>query len=165
MPKGVYERNGSSTDATEAPQNEKDVVIPLEGSVDSLIREVEVTGNVVGLSDKAAALAFMEEPVRIFLHESTNPADEEFVFCSVNGEPALRSNPYLRRGSEYTIKRKHVNVLANARLTSYTQPFAGSNDTRGENILRPHVSMKYPFSVVEDRNPKGVSWLRSVLAK
>jgi hypothetical protein len=165
MPKGVYERNSNVVDATEAPQNEKDVIVPLEGSIDALVREVEVTGNVVGLSEKAASLAFMEEPVRIFLHETTNPTDELYVFCSVNGEPALRSNPYLKRGGEYTIKRKFVNVLANARMTSYSQPYAGTNDARSENILRPHVSMKYPFSVIEDQNPKGVSWLRSVMAK
>lgn len=129
-----------------------------------LIQEVEPTGDVYGLKTKAEALAFAEQKLTIYLHEPAGPNDEPVVFCAVNGEPALPNNPYLRRGMEHTLKRKHVEQLMRAQGVTYTQPFAAERDER-VNHLRPHRAMKYPFDVRHDpAGERGVAWRRQLMA-
>lgn len=161
MPRGVYERN-KEFEVTEAPQNHKDRDFSaLSGDV---IQEVEVTGDVYSLNDKAEKLKFLEEPVRVFLYEG-GKNDMPFVHLQVNGECALPGNdPRVMRGQEHTLKRKFVESLARMRSVSYSQPFAGIDAAR-ENVYRPQVSVQYPFSVIQDPNPKGGAWLKSIMGQ
>lgn len=163
MPKGVYVRNGNTTDVN-VQSTGPDVEIPVSGELkrEDLVQEIEVESNLASFNEKAAALAFLEEPVDIFLHESTNPNEEPVVFLQVSGEPAQPGNPYLIRGKNYTVKRKFVEQLIRAKTVSYTQPFAREVDDRA-NHMRPHVAMRYPFSVQYDPNPRGAKWLRELM--
>ena len=145
--------------------NLPDVNVPVSGAVsrdDVKIQEVETYSNMVDFNDKAAQLAFNEEPVTIHLHESTDPNAEPMVYCAVNGEGAQPGNPYLIRGRTYTLKRKFVGVLANARTVTYSQPYRDEGSERA-NMMRPHAAQRYPFSVIEDKNPKGVAWLKQLM--
>lgn len=160
MPRGVK---------TEVEVNQSynlpEVNVPVSGAVsrdDAKIQEIETYHNMAEFNDKAEMLKFMEEPVTIHLHESTDPAAEPMVYCAVNGEGVQPGNPYLIRGKTYTVKRKFVSVLANAKTVTYSQPFRDETSERA-NVLRPHAAQRYPFSVIEDKNPRGSKWLQQLM--
>lgn len=168
MPRGVYLREGKTTDVN-IQSTVADVEIPLEGSVnreDLQVREVEVHGDMVGFNDKARMLAFMEEPVDVFLHESSNPNDEPAVFLQVSGEPAQPHNPWLIRGRQYTLKRKFLAQLISAKSISYSQPFKNESASPEKvNFMRPQMGMRYPFSIVRDANPEGAKWISQMMGR
>lgn len=145
-----------------------DVKIPVTGNVsreDFKVDEIETDSLRVGdFNAHAEQLRFNEEPVTIFLHETTNPNEEQYVFCAVNCEYPIPGIPWLKRGQQYTIARKFVANLATARVTSYTQPFSRETNDRA-NYMRPHSAVRYPFSVIEDKNPLGGPWLRSLMGQ
>ena len=93
------------------------------------------------------------------MHDSNDANDVDLVMVSVNG-----NRQFLQRGNPQTIKRYFVERLARAKKTSYTQTI---DERLGEamNNLTPRHALKYPFSVVEDKNPKGGAWLRGILAE
>lgn len=147
-----------------------DVKIPVTGDLnrdDLHVQEVEVYANVKDLDEKAKALAFMEEPVTIHLHDSSDPNAEKFAFVSVNGEGPLAGGKgkWLARGMSHTIKRKFLDVLIRARTTSFTQPFKDETNEQRVNFLRPHSAMRFPFSVERDDNPQGHKWLRELMGR
>lgn len=115
-----------------------------------------------GGMDLAQRLAFMEEPVKIIVHESTDQNDPDpNPLLQVNGR-----NQYIIRGQEQVIKRKFVEVLARAKKTSYTQ--SQRHDPVTGNVyqsMNPRTALRYPFSVLEDKNPNGSAWLRKILAE
>lgn len=144
---------------------DKPLDIPVEGSISGIIRtdqQVEaVEGLTVaaGLDALAAALAFMEEPVDIMVHESTDPNAELIVDVYCNGVPQR-----FIRGQAQTVKRKFVEVLSRAKQTSI-QTETAAQDANGNvvNRINRHTALRYPFSIVFDANPNGRDWIKSVL--
>lgn len=121
-------------------------------------RDIEIVDRVIGM-DKLEAEKFMQEPVTVSVYETNDPNEPDVVYTAVNG----RTQHFLR-GQVQTVKRMFVEVLARAKKTTYTQDL----DYRmGEqmNAMRPHKALKYPFTVIEDKNPKGAEWLRNILAQ
>lgn len=106
--------------------------------------------------EKLELLAFMEEMVTVLVHESTNPNDEPIPEVWNDGV-AQR----FIRGQEQRVKRKYVEVLARAKMTSYKQ--VKLPDNRGYKNI-PQTALRYPFSVIED-SQKGKDWLKRVLAE
>lgn len=109
--------------------------------------------------EKMAMLAFMELPVTIHVHTSSDPAAEE-VFVVINGG----QREMFKRGETKTVKRKFVDILATRKLTSYTQRRVRGDDGVMQDVQVPHSSLKYPFSVIEDKHPRGADWLKAMLA-
>lgn len=111
------------------------------------------------ISKKDMELAFLEEPVEIFVHESTDPNAEPIVQTGCNGRTQL-----FVRGLNQIVKRKFVGVLAEAKKTSYTQQ--RYKDANGNDGIRnvPRTALLYPFSVVNDSNRAGADWLKKILA-
>lgn len=109
---------------------------------------------------KAEALAFMNESVEVLVHESTDQNAAPVVETWVNGRAQ-----FFVRGQPQTVKRMFVGALARAKQTSYTQQ--RYTDKNGNDAIRniQHTALRYPFSVVRDVNPRGVDWLKSVLAE
>ena len=143
-----------------------DFEIPVDGPISTkrnhFDTEIETVPSVEGAW--ANEMSFLEEPVEIFLHESSDPNEEPMVYININGEPAVPgSGGYLIRGRQYTIKRKFAQQLAQAKVTSFSQPF---KDAPGEqqNVMRPRTTQRYPFSVIRDDNPKGAKWLAGLMA-
>lgn len=103
--------------------------------------------------------AFMNEPVTIIVNPSQDPEDPKLVQVGVNGV-----NQFIPRGEPFTVKRKYVEVLARAKRTDFQQTL---DERLGEamNQLRSMHSLRYPFSVIEDRNRNGGAWLTAVLAE
>ena len=127
-------------------------------SIGSGKKETEVIDKVVP-GDNIEYEAFMHEPVTIMVHESTDENDVDLVQVLVNG-----SNAFFQRGQPTITKRYFVERLARAKRTSYSQNL---DERLGEamNNLKPRNALKYPFSVMEDSNPKGAAWLRQILAE
>lgn len=130
-------------------------------SIDSIgtgVKDNEVIDKVVA-GDNIAFEAFMHEPVTIMIHESTDENDVDLVQVWVNGAPS-----FFQRGQPTIAKRYVVERLARAKRTGYSQNL---DERLGEamNNLKPRHALKYPFSVIEDRNPKGGAWLRQILAE
>lgn len=154
------------------PRKETDVVaeltgqtvtteIPTEGKLDrsALRDDMEVIPNEVVMNDMAEALAFMEEPIKVIVHDSADLNAEPIVELNVNG-----INQYIIRGQEQVIKRKYVEVLARARRVA-TKTVTGVQGDRVVNQVSQHSAVRYPFSVIEDPNPRGRAWLKGLMER
>lgn len=111
----------------------------------------------MGFDDYARELAFMEEKVDVEMHESTDPnaSPIEDVYCQGVVQRFLR-------GHTQTVKRKYVQILANARPVSMRTEIKKEDD---DVINRVHKTsaLRYPFSVMRDDNPRGREWLKKAL--
>lgn len=103
-------------------------------------------------------LRFMEEPVTVHITESNDTNAEQTFPIWVNGKVE-----YFTEGKEKVVARKFAEGLAVAKRTSYRNVQKTKDD--GENSYQyiPKTGVRYPFSVVEDKNPKGRAWLEAVL--
>lgn len=104
-------------------------------------------------------LAFMEEELVVMVHESADPNSENPVTVGCNG--VFRQ---FFRGVPMKAKRKFVEclIVKQGRVTTPEYVNAGGERARA---IRQTSAHKYPFSVVEDRNPKGAEWLKRRLAE
>lgn len=104
---------------------------------------------------------FMEEKVLVEIPKSTNPNDDPYIPLGVNGviQPVLR-------GVQQWIKRKYLEVLVRAQPKTY-QTVEEFDHTTGYKTVRLTSTQgeKYPYRVLDDRNPKGMPWLRQILSE
>ena len=121
--------------------------------------DIEIVDRVL-TADKAETEMFMAEKITIIVQDSSDENDHEIVETWVNG----RVQRFLR-GQAQLVKRCYVEALARAKRTTFKQTLDERNGEQSFNQMRPHHSLAYPFTVLEDRNPKGQAWLRSVLAQ
>ena len=157
MPRGIPNSKLDTTDLDVGQKTHID--IPGEGVIDrSAMREegVEIV-PAAAMDGYATELAFMEEPVEVEVHESSDPNAETIVDLYCNGVPQR-----IIRGQPITVKRKYVQILAGARQVSM------STDTRveGENVVNrvsKRTALRYPFTVTRDDNRLGRDWLRKQL--
>ena len=102
--------------------------------------------------------AFMNEPVMVTVLSGGKDNEAQYVPVAVNGvtQMFLRDQPIV-------VKRKYLERLARAKETGYDQTV---DDRLGErmNTLHNRHSLRYPFQVNRDDNPRGAAWLRSILA-
>ena len=101
---------------------------------------------------------FMNEPVRIIVMETGEEGSLQVITPCVNGV-----NQPIVRGRETVVKRKFVDALARCRTTKYQQRHNPIERDKIENV--PITVQTYPFSVLEDRNPKGRAWLQGIVAE
>ena len=134
--------------------------VPTTGSLDDLIRVDQeiVKADSTALGDYAAELAFMEEYVDVMVHESTDENAAQVVDVYVNGMPQ-----WFVRGQSQRVKRKFVEVLANARQTSIKTNIHQDSENV-YNRIGKHTALRYPFSM-QDSNPRGQAWLKNLLAR
>lgn len=105
--------------------------------------------------------AFMAEPVTIIVADSSDPNDaDNLVQVSVNGR-----NQFFVRGQAQTVKRMYVERLARAKRTDYSQNLDERLGEQVFNTMRSRNSLRYPFTVLEDRNPRGGAWLKAILSE
>lgn len=122
-----------------------------EGSLDDSINiEMDFKGSV-------ELEAFMHEVITINVYPDGMPGALDVVTPTVNG-----INQPIIRGFDQRIKRKYIEALARSRVTNYVQEVA--DPTRPENIhMKPLSALTYPFTVRDDRNPRGLAWLDAIL--
>jgi len=102
--------------------------------------------------------AFMNEPVMVTVLSGGKDNEAPYVPVAVNGVTQM-----FMRDVPMVVKRKYVERLARAKETGYDQTV---DDRMGErmNILHNRHSLRYPFQVNRDDNPRGAAWLRAILA-
>ena len=135
--------------------------IPTTGTLDDLVRvdqEIVIAQEGPAMSDYQKALAFMEEFVDVTVHESTDPNAEPIVDIYCQGIPQR-----FIRGQTQRVKRKYVEILANARQTSIKTKVHQDNDNV-YNRIDKHTALRYPFSM-NDSNPLGQAWLKGLLGR
>jgi hypothetical protein len=141
--------------------DESPVIMPTTGAA-RLERETpEIEHGSVMNQQWLADMQIMEEPVTVVVHESTDKYAEDPVRVGNNGV-----NQAFVRGEPVTVKRKFVYALAKARPIGYSQEVR-TDASSGDVVerLMPKRALKYPFSIVEDRNPNGTAWLKKVLVE
>jgi len=111
-----------------------------------------------GLSVHAQELLFNEEIIEVMVHESTDENAENPIFVGCNGVAQ-----YFYRGVPQEVRRKFVAILASCKEHGITTPEVMSPDGSKTMSIRRTSSLKYPFSVISDPNPRGADWLRSML--
>lgn len=111
-------------------------------------------------ADAIEAEAFMNEPVTIVVNPSQDPDDPKLVQVGVNGV-----TQFVPRGEPITLKRKYVEVLARAKRTDFAQTLDERQGEAGFNQVRSMHSLRFPFSMIHDPNPRGGAWLTGVLAE
>jgi hypothetical protein len=110
--------------------------------------------------DFLTELAFMNELVTVTVHESSDPLAEPLPEIRCNGR--LQIFP---RGQEVVCRRCFVEVLARAKPVHYGSVEYVDNDGNKAVKYPQRKSLRYPFSVNEDANPRGRAWLKKVLAE
>jgi hypothetical protein len=149
----------SAVDSNSTDINQPSAIeLPSTGDVAHSAIEIEKADGET-LKHKAAALAFMEEPVDVVVHESTDPNAEPVVSVFNNGIVQ-----HFVRGATQTVKRKYVEVLARAKQTSLNTGEVTDNSGGRAIRINRHRALRYPFSVVRDTNRKGPEWLKKVIA-
>ena len=111
--------------------------------------------------EKAEMLKFMNEPVTISITESADEnTDDRFVVYN-NG----RAYP-LRQGETVTVPRFVVEDLMRARTTKYRNELRVDQLTGEQSYHWPSkTGLRYPFTIVQDNNPKGKAWVAKVRAE
>jgi hypothetical protein len=113
------------------------------------------------LGKTAADESFMHEELTVVIHPTTDPNAAPYALLNVNGDRIV-----IQRNTPTRVKRKHIEVLARMKETRWLQNvpdgYIGQIDM---GSLRGHTGLVYPFTVLEDKNPKGGAWLSNVLAE
>lgn len=133
--------------------------IPATGKAEVISEsELVVTTNLE--KNYADQLAFLEEPVEIMVAEPQDEKESSLVQLFVQGRSQM-----IIPGQPIVIKRKYLEVLARAKQIRY-KPVVKINDLTGApvNMMIPRLVLRYNFSVIQDKNPKGAEWLRRILA-
>lgn len=157
MPRGVPNKTTETEEQSIAQSRPLDV--PVTGPLSDMVRVDQeiVIADGPSLGDYAKELAFMEEVVDVMVHESTDPNAEPVVDVYCNGMPQR-----FVRGQMQKVKRKYVEILANARQTSIKTNVRNDGDNV-YNRIDKHTALRYPFSM-QDSNPRGQAWLKKLLA-
>ena len=104
-------------------------------------------------------LQFMEDDIVVMVHESSDPNSENPITVGCNG--VFRQ---FFRGVPMLTKRKFVECLIVKQGRVTTPEYYNATGERARSIKQTSAH-KYPFSIIEDKNPKGVEWLRRRLAE
>ena len=150
----------ASTDDLEVGQQAERVMRSSGPARESLDKQslIQVTDQPLD-SDYVAMIAFMNETIEIKIHETTDENAEQVFEININGRPE-----FFRRGETKTVLRYYVDRMLRMKETKYRQRETFEN---GERTMRqvPVTAVKYPFSVTDDKNPLGKSWLKAVAAE
>ena len=118
------------------------------------------------------ALQFNNEPIAIRIEPSNEENPPMFIDCWVNG----RGCEIYHKGSGWVsvgafpvgvpvvTRRMYVEVLAMAKKVNVKTLIVDPQAERPGNRVKRSVSQMAVFSVLEDKNPKGRAWLRSLIS-
>lgn len=117
-------------------------------------------------------LAFNEEPVTVRFSSGMDRFAPKFVDCAVQGKgiEVWLFNRWTEVfqvpvNMSVTMKRKYLEVFANCKHTNVIARHRGAtlDGSQPINDTIPSTDLKHPFSVIEDKNPKGAEWLSRIL--
>ncbi len=110
--------------------------------------------------DWADMMTFNKQKVTFVINESTDTNADNPVICGNSGEPKQ-----FWRGVEYTEERRFLESLARAKPTSFTQKLVVDPNGIKSYVHMPHTAGRYDIRVIHDPHPRGLDWLKSILAQ
>jgi hypothetical protein len=124
--------------------------------------DVIVATDAVFSGDLLEELAFMEEYVTIVLYKKREKFAPNVYDFHVNGKGVR-----VWCDTPTRIQRKFLEVIARAQPYDVTTE-VNKNEDKGDaavvqNFAHRHQSAAHPFTVVEDKNPRGAAWLMKVM--
>lgn len=124
----------------------------------AIIKPERVTLDDPFFKAKADELAFMEEPVKISIARNIGDNKKEIGFpVTVNRETVV-----LMKGGTYTVKRKFVSAMLEMVKTDFDSVDNPNREDTSNLYLYPEMSsIRFPFAVIEDKNPRGMAWLEA----
>ena len=121
---------------------------------------------------RAEALAFNEEPVEVMIYPSSEENAPLTVPCWVNGRGAevfLNGKwtvmGHLPVGVKLITRRKYAEVLLRAKRDKISTEHQGTEVERPTNRVSRISSAVANIQIVNDRNPKGIEWVRRCMAQ
>lgn len=147
-----------STTDLEVGQRPK-IILPDEGPI---VREAEEIVPVETSIDQdyLKELAFNEEPVQIIIHPIPGKNPPKQVPLGVQGR-----DEWVPVNFPWILARKYVEVLARSKADMVNTIHDDANVEKPQNMIERTTSLKTPFSVLRDDNPKGGMWLAKILAE
>jgi hypothetical protein len=146
---------------------------PLERPDSAIVKlnGIEVT------KDYLEEIKFMEEPVTVNFFPVDEKFGAPFVYAYNNGKGMevskigdLDFGRWVERiqvptGVSVVIKRKYLGIFATAKTMNVRADYT-KDGPDGEPVNRLHrsVTLRHPFSVVHDPNPRGQVWLQNLIA-
>ena len=117
-------------------------------------------------------LAFNEEPVTVMFTPGDGRFAAPFVDAAVMGvgiEVMAEDGRWIEMwqvpvGVEVTMRRKYLEVFARCKHTdvkAYSRGIPQEGNPINDTLRTTNV--KYPFAVIEDKNPRGAQWLQSII--
>ncbi len=154
-----FERNEMHTPNIPPEQ----VEIPISGNLDEKLKRPDLDIEPVDaptFSDRAAMEAFMREFVVVRIHASAVPGDENPVPLSVNGRQI-----FVWREEDTAVRRMYAEQLMRAKPVQIRteQQRTPAGDIR--NLVHKTASLRYPFQIVRDDNPRGRAWASKIMSE
>jgi hypothetical protein len=118
--------------------------------------DIEVAPNM----DHAAMMAFLNEMVCINIAETAEEGAENPVVLGVNGRQVA-----ILRGQDTWVRRCYVELALRAKPEAIKTRLTRNGEGDVKNHIDKTRSLKYPFSIIQDRNPRGLAWARKVRAE
>lgn len=158
MSKPIMQKTQLDTNEMQVGQNQA-FDIPNTGHIDrENFRDEFETVDTPTWKDTAKLAAFMEQEVLIVISDTELPNAEQVIQLAVQGK-----NQFVFRSKPTWVKRKYLEVLARARPEAIsTQEFTDASGNRATRIHKTS-GQKYPFRILEDKNPDGYRWLECIL--
>lgn len=143
-----------------AVKQKDDLNLALDIDLVQVRKSEDIVTDVVAVNkDYLDLLKFSEEKMTIRLEQSSDKYAPTAIDVSVNGE-----TQWLPVGHPLKLKRKFVEVLARCKSDVFDTIRSETQDGDSINKLSRRTSMKHPFSVIHDPNPKGYEWLVQLLS-
>ena len=149
-----------AVDADEHVKQEPALILKSTGDAKDALeqRGVQIVERPVN-EEKLAMLKFMEDPVTVHIHTTSDKEAEQVFEVFNNGQREI-----FRRGETKTVKRKFVNELAIRKAVTYRNSRERDSEGVQQEKYQPVTALRYPFSVVSDPHPRGADWLKAMLA-
>lgn len=87
--------------------------------------------------------------------------DGRFV-TTTSGSGRWFEKPYIPVGVVLTTKRKYVEIIVRAKIDTVHTEVKEKDSENPRNTIQRFTSAVHSFSIIEDRNPKGVEWLSAL---
>lgn len=141
---------------------------PIDQAISALNDVVEASADELHKS-RLEALAFAEQPICIIVHGSNEKNAQIVHDVWVNGKGAevFVNGKWVEFGCipvgiEVITKRKYVEVLARKKSDSVRTEVIKHADSE-QNLVHRETIHGCPFSVIEDRDPRGREWLATIM--
>jgi hypothetical protein len=116
-------------------------------------------------------LKFAEEPLTILIHRSgernaancTDLISNQGILAEMLFKNGWVQIGYLPRGQQIVVKRKTVEQIASAKMTHISTRVVERDGEDPRNFVDPVTASVNSFSVIDDKNPRGVEWLSQLL--